>query len=88
MATLTFEVKQHLTGRIRPLVRMQMQAWFQQHKLQHQSCPKKHNYETQGTVTTQIRKTYNQRRAEHAQWDDLQLQNKTIQAKTCSKLDF
>lgn len=85
MAMLSFEVKQHLTGHIKPLVRMQMQAWFQQHKLQHQSCRKKHNSETQRTVTTQMRKTY--KRTEHARWDDLQLQNK-IKQRHAANLTF
>lgn len=72
MATLTFEVKQHLTGHIKPLVLMQMQAWFQHHKLQ--SPHTKHMKHS--ALTTQLRKTYNERKTFRAQWDDLQLQKK------------
>ena len=56
MARLTFEVKQHLTGHIQPLVVMQIQAWLKQHKLHDQSCPSKKNKKKTKKTPTQIMK--------------------------------
>lgn len=88
MATLTFEVKQHLTGHIRPLVIMQIQAWFKQHKLCDQLCPPPQKKTTQLWNTAHCNYTDEGNIQQCMHNGKTFTFRKTTQLKTCTKYDF